>query len=105
MSDLIQLFKITRGKDKVVWVKEQRKINSIIRGHNSRYERELTKKSSHRYNFFMNRTVNNWNRLDQETIDSESVNAFKRSLDKKLFGVLKYTQQRRSHQTLNFKIY
>ena len=41
-GDLIQLFKITRGKDKVAWVKEQRKINSIKRGHNSRYERELT---------------------------------------------------------------
>ncbi len=48
-GDLIQLFKITRGKDKVAWVKEQRKINSKTRGHNSRYERELTKKSSHRY--------------------------------------------------------
>ena len=37
----------------------------------------------------MNRTVNNWNILDQETIDSESVNAFKRNLDQKMFGVLK----------------
>ena len=26
-GDLIQLFKITRGKDKVGWIKEQRKIN------------------------------------------------------------------------------
>jgi len=82
-GDLIQMFKIVNGKDKVNWVRDLRKICSNTRGHKSRYERELTKKSSQRFNFFINRVVNNWNSLDQQTIDSESVNAFKNNLDRK----------------------
>ena len=82
-GNLIQMFKIVNGKDKVNWVRDLRKICSNTRGHKSRYERELTKKSSQRFNFFINRVVINWNSLDQQTIDSESVNAFKNNLDRK----------------------
>ena len=81
-GDLIQMFKIIKGKDKVSWVKNPRTINSKPRGHNLRYEKELIKKSTHRSNYFINRVAYEWNKLTQETIDSVSVIAFKRNLDK-----------------------
>ena len=81
-GDLIQMFKIVKEKDKISWVKKPRIIHSITRGHNLRYEQELIKNSSNRYNYFVNRIANEWNKLPQETVDSTSVTAFKRNLDK-----------------------
>ena len=81
-GDLIQMFKIVKEKDKISWVKNSRIIHSITRGHNLRYEKELIKNSSHRYNYFVNRIANEWNKLPQETVDSTSVTAFKRNLGK-----------------------
>ena len=35
-----------------------------------------------RFNFFTNRVVNDWNDLEQDAIDTSSVNQFKNKIDK-----------------------
>ena len=81
-GDLIQVFKMIRGIDKIDYRNffEIRNSN-LTRGHNCK----LVKKRSRlelRRNFFSQRVVNTWNGLPQSVIDAESVNSFKNKLDK-----------------------
>jgi hypothetical protein len=88
-GDLIQQFKIETGQDKIMWSSEQYRTPSLkvigpanaIRGHKKRLVKEKTSNNTRR-NFFRNRVVNNWNSLDNETVESKNVNIFKANLDK-----------------------
>jgi hypothetical protein len=43
--------------------------------------RQLTS-NTQRYNFFTNRVVNDWNKLEKEAINAVTVNQFKNIIDK-----------------------
>jgi hypothetical protein len=78
-GDLIQMFKIVKGKDKVNFHFQPQKFElDLGRGrHDERIRMQLTK-SRIRHHFFTNRVVNDWNSLT----DKDNINLFKNSIDK-----------------------
>ena len=52
-----------------------------VRGHNYRLISEK-KKIALRDNFFTNRITKHWNKLEAESIEAETINSFKNSIDK-----------------------
>jgi hypothetical protein len=88
-GDLIQMFKIVNGIDKVIWHKplvfkgiQDSTSQRILRGHELKLERQLVKNCDQRYNFFTNRVVNVWNKLDKDVVNSKTINNFKNKIDK-----------------------
>ena len=81
-SDLIEIFKMVKGYSTVPWSIFFARNRNCTRGHDwklvKKYSRGLT-----RHHFFSQRVINRWNRLDQEAINSTSVNAFKMNLQRK----------------------
>jgi len=79
-GDLIEVYKIIKGIDKVGCLQVENKKSYGLRGHNYK----LVKK---RFNLkvgqccFSNRVVNQWNSLPNFVVNSENLNAFKRNLD------------------------
>jgi ribonuclease P/MRP protein subunit RPP40 len=84
-GDLIQMFKISKGYDKINFHNPIRHFSSNLRGHNMRIRREILNKGSKndtiRHNFFTNRISQDWNTLTQETLNSETINTFKNQID------------------------
>ena len=84
-GDLIQMFKIVKGYDKLNFHNPICHYKTNGRGHNMRIRRELLNKCSKnetiRHNFFTNRISNDWNSLTQEAINSETLNSFKNQID------------------------
>src|SRR5664279_712182 len=79
-GDLIEVFKIVKGFDKIEYTLFFERSTFITRGHNEK----LFKKPFHldlRKHFFSQRVVDLWNKLPQNVIDSTSVNNFKNKLD------------------------
>lgn len=81
-GDLIQVFKIIKGIDKV----DYRDYFEIVcsnrtRGHNLKLVK-VGCKLEIRKNFFSQRVVNAWNGLPQDVVDAITVNSFKNRLDK-----------------------
>jgi len=81
-GDLIQVFKIMKGIDKIDYKKFfEVSTSGRTRGHSLK----LLKKRSNgelRRNFFSQRVVDVWNGLPQYVVDADSVNCFKNRLDK-----------------------
>ena len=88
-GDLISYYKISNGLNNVNFILPTSTANSIIcdgpansiRGHNKRIHAQVTKCQA-RFNFLPNRVVAEWNKLDQATVDAETVSIFKGRLDK-----------------------
>lgn len=86
-GDLIQMFKIVKGIDKVNWFKpllsknEGNGFRLAPRSHEYVVERQLVKNCDQRYNFFTNRVSTVWNRLTNEIVNSTTVNEFKNKID------------------------
>ena len=86
-GDLIQMYKIAKGYDKINFHNPIRHTEPSIysRMHNKRIRREILNKGSKnetiRHNFFTNRISNDWNSLTQTIIDSETINSFKNQID------------------------
>jgi hypothetical protein len=86
-GDLIQMYKIAKGYDKINFHNPIRHTEPSIcsRRHNKRIRREILNKGSKnetiRHNFFTNRISNDWNSLTQTIIDSETINSFKKQID------------------------
>jgi hypothetical protein len=78
-GDLIQLYKINNGLDIVDWDFKKIFVRDDERG---QYRREIVKNFDQRHHFFTNRIVNDWNRLPDDVVNSDSVKDFKCSLDK-----------------------
>ena len=72
------------GINEVQWHNPPRLMNlsGESRGHNKRIERELTEVRSIRYDFLPNRIANQWNLLNQETVNLTGTNKFKNAIDK-----------------------
>ena len=82
-GDLIQLYKIIHGYDRVVFKNgiPYSKFNYSSRRNVFALNREITKNCSPRYTFFLNRTVNIWNRLPNEVVTAVNINSYKAKLD------------------------
>ncbi len=82
--DLIQVFKILKGKDNMVAEKYFTLDNSNYtrgNGYKSIGKRFQSNKAKH---FFLSRVVNVWNKLPSSVIDCTSVEVFESRLDKYL---------------------
>ena len=88
-GDLIQYFKFFKGHNLVNWYygSVTRRDLGIIgpssgtRGPQHRLVGQFTRNDK-RKQFFTNRIVNEWNKLDNKVVSSETVNGFKNNLDK-----------------------
>ena len=49
--------------------------------------REISKRSSLRYNFLTNRVVSKWNVLPHSVVNAKTVNGFKAGIDREVFGM------------------
>jgi hypothetical protein len=88
-GDLIEMFKLVKGLDKVNWQKplvfknsQESTLRHAPRRHEFVLERQLVKNCDQRFHFFTNRVANTWNKLEKDTINSKNVNDFKNKLDK-----------------------
>jgi hypothetical protein len=84
-GDLIQQFKFTSGLNKIEWTCHKQQLavsgpSTGTRNSEHRITREHTKNSK-RHEFFTNRIAPIWNRLDERTKSSATVNQFKNRLD------------------------
>ena len=80
-GDLIQIFKIKLGLEKVDLINEfSYRSNINTRGNIYKYERELSKFDA-RHNFLLNRSANVWNTLPNEIVQTTNLNTFKNLLD------------------------
>jgi hypothetical protein len=84
-GDLIETYKLLTGKEDINYCNFfQLNTNGCnLRGHDKKLFTGRCRLEIRR-NFFSQRVIDNWNSLPQEVIDSESVNGFKRRLDKHL---------------------
>ena len=82
-GDLIQMFKLVQGSEKINWHNQQLSIEPM-RGKRQQFRREIIKRCDKRHFFFTNRIVNAWNSLPNEVVDSAKVDIFKNRLDNHL---------------------
>ena len=82
-GDLIQMLRYFKGYDIINFYRPPEIMDNErkTRGHNLKIRKQLTTNMK-RYNFFTNRVVNDWNDLEQDAIDSSTVNQFKNKIDK-----------------------
>jgi len=79
-GDLIQVFKIVKGFDKLDYSNFFELSSSITRGHSYKLVKNRCN-GKLRGNFFSQRVINSWNNLDQYVVDADSVNCFKNRID------------------------
>ncbi len=88
-GDLIQWFKVTKGFNKIHWIKQIAASSSLssdgpassTRGGPHKLSRQLTQ-CKHRDNFLSNRVIPFCNKLPNYVVESKSVISFKTNLDK-----------------------
>ena len=80
-GDLIQVFKIVKGFDKLDYSNFFELSSSITRGHSYKLVKNRCN-GKLRGNFFSQRVINSWNNLDQYVVDADSVNCFKNRIDR-----------------------
>jgi len=84
---LTETFKIKNSPNYINFEDPLRYFDNMSRGrHNKRLHREAVKTGNirSRHYFLINRVVDDWNALTQETIDSTNKNLFKNRIDKTL---------------------
>ena len=81
-GDLIEVYKILNEKERVDKAKFfQPALDTYgLRGHSQKLFKPRCRTTA-RKTFFLNRIIEEWNRLPQHVIDSSSVNVFKNRLD------------------------
>ena len=80
-GDMIELFKIFSGMDKLDFSKLfELEGSNRTRGHHLKIKKQRCRLDVRKY-FFTNRVVDYWNSLPPETVDSPNLNVFKRRLD------------------------
>ena len=79
-GDLIELFKIYKGIDKLDFAKLFTINSNPTRGHGCKLVKKFAK-TSLRQSFFTNRVIDIWNDLPPRAINSSSLNEFKHTID------------------------
>ena len=81
-GDLIETFKMVKGLNDVDYTKFfQISAHNKTRGHSLKLEKKQCRNNI-RQSFFSQRIVSEWNKLPEEVVAAETVNAFKIRLDK-----------------------
>ena len=82
-GDMIELYKIAHKKYDRASIDSlfQFVQNNRLRGHSFKVAKFACKKRQYQH-FFTNRSVNHWNKLSEDTVQSTSLNAFKNNIDK-----------------------
>jgi hypothetical protein len=81
-AELIEVYKMKSGlTDMPLETLFDRNDNLHLRGHSVKLKKKRSKRDLRKY-FFSERVVDRWNRLDQDTVDSGSVNALKNALQR-----------------------
>ena len=81
-GDLIQVFKMIKGIDKVDQNKFFKLANTDrTRGHNLKLVKDRSRLNVRKY-FFSQRVINSWNALPASVVEAETVNSFKNRYDK-----------------------
>jgi ribonuclease P/MRP protein subunit RPP40 len=80
-GDLIQVFKLIRGFDKVDYNRFFQLVQSTrTRGHRFKIVKQRSRLDVRKY-FFSQRIVNVWNKLPEHVVEADSINSFKNRLD------------------------
>ena len=79
-GDMIQLFKIFNGVDKLERGNRFQLVHNKVRGHCFKYFSEISRQQQ-RENYIFNRSANLWNSLPSELVEAPSVNSFKAGFD------------------------
>ena len=79
-GDMIQLFKIIKGFDKITMQDLNLKFNRTRRGHNFKLFKKGFRLNVSKFSF-SNRVVNTWNKLPMHVVSSSSINMFKNRFD------------------------
>ena len=80
-GDLIELFKIEKGLERVSWCVEPTRVDGRYE-RKEQLRREIVHGCDQRHHFFINRTVHSWNELPEDTVLASSTSEFKAKLDK-----------------------
>ena len=80
-GDMIQVFKIFNGMEKVELSEEFSFQHNNTRGHCFKYNKEISR-LVHRDNFLLNRSANYWNALPSKVVNARTVNSFNAGLDR-----------------------
>ncbi len=103
-TDMIQLYKINKGIDKVKTDQTcgecanttlKRSLATNTRGHTEKYQ--VQRCTGIRCNFFTERALHDWNKLTQVTVDSTSVNIFKNRLSHEWYNRSNFYEYRFSY--------
>ena len=81
-GDLLQIYKIKKGFEKVELDMDTRGTGGVSRRHNSQIIRDKHVNTPMRDNFLLNRNATTWNMLPSEIAEADTVNQFKARLDK-----------------------
>ena len=79
--DLIEVFKIIKGFDKVNYLEFFHLSTTGLRGHNLELFKPSFNRNVGKYTF-SNRVIDSWNRLPENIIACESLDNFKKKLDR-----------------------
>jgi len=80
-ADLIEVFKIFRGQSAIPASIFERSTDTRTRGHSMKLLKHRCSTDIRKY-FFSERVIDSWNRLDQQSVNALSVNAFKSNLNR-----------------------
>ena len=84
-GDMIQVFKILNGLDKIITEGNFLRLEEIRNRQRTRGHKMKLFKPQHRTwkrnQFFSSRVVNSWNKLPDKVVNSRTVNAFKHNYD------------------------
>ena len=94
-GDLIEFYKIVHKLDEVNWFNPPRETfsrrsdgpASNLRGHSLKFAKVGAVNCITRDKFFSNRVLDDWNKLDEETVRSLSTNSFKNLIDSRFFKI------------------
>ncbi|XP_065662573.1 uncharacterized protein LOC136085213 [Hydra vulgaris] len=80
-GDIIQLYKIFNGYDKIEFTENHSFKSNCTRGHILKYSKDFSK-HKYRENILLNRAANYWNALPETVVKATSINSFKARLDR-----------------------
>jgi hypothetical protein len=82
--DLIQMYKFDKGIDRIQFVNPSLFLKIITRSHGFQFDGDDRVSMLHRTRkyYFLNRVVNDWNKLTSEILEATSVDNFKKKLGK-----------------------
>jgi hypothetical protein len=82
-ADMLEVFKILTGKEGLEEETFFTRGKGVTRGHSMKLYKENCRKDVLKFSFG-NRVVNTWNKLPEQVVNCESINSFKRNIDKLL---------------------